>query len=165
MNQLSQDPESETDSGKLLHHWGACVLLRCDSLNSMGFSRGSSWTLIELGSTELQVGSLQTEPPQWKTLSCKYLLERPTSGKECVNLFRQRGKVPWGKPLCITLITKVTKKKKVKVKETDLWVRIGSFLQQFPNCGAGGSMVKNLPANAGDSEMQFVSQYWEDPLE
>ena len=203
MNQLSpQDCDLDTDSRNCCIIVARACSVLCDSF----VLQRIFLTLTELGSTELLVGSLQTEPPgkpKWKTLACKYLLEWPTSGRECVNLFRQRGKVPWGRSPCITIITKVKwsevsqsyptlcdpmdcslrpwdfpgkntgvgwhfllqGKTKVKVKETDLWVRIGSFLQQFPNSGAGGAMVKNLPANAGDTEMHFVSLCWEDPLE
>ena len=33
------------------------------------------------------------------------------------------------------------------------------------SCFPGGTVVKNLPASAGDTEMWTLSQDWEDPLE
>ena len=51
---------------------------------------------------------------QLKILSCKYLLEWPTSGRVALtslNFFRQRDRVSWCRSLCVIIMTKAMKNK------------------------------------------------------
>ena len=58
---------------------------------------------------------------------------RPPLGRGCVNLVRQRGRAPQGRSLYMIIITKANEKQRLKSKkQIHHGVRIGSSLQYFP---------------------------------
>ena len=57
---------------------------------------------------------------------------RPPLGRGCVNLFRQRGRAPQGRSLYMIIITKANEKQRLKSKkQIHHGVRIGSSLQHY----------------------------------
>ena len=61
---------------------------------------------------------------EWlKTFSCKYLLEWPTSERAVLtslNFFRQRDRVPWGRSLCVIIMTKAMKNERENQRNRSL---------------------------------------------